>query len=78
MRSGAVAKDRDESRTSGREGVIYSIITSCRSRGIDPHAYLKDVLRRLTKIIDRQTSEITPASWAKSNLGRSGSERRPA
>ncbi len=30
-----------------RSAVIYSIITSCRSRGIDPHAYLKDVLTKL-------------------------------
>ncbi|MBP6785767.1 MAG: transposase domain-containing protein [Verrucomicrobiales bacterium] len=27
--------------------MIYSIITSSRSRGIDPYAYLRDVLTRL-------------------------------
>lgn len=26
-----------------RSAVIYSIITGCRSRGIDPFAYIKDV-----------------------------------
>src|SRR5690606_1471637 len=29
-----------------RSAVIYSIITSCRNRGIDPYAYLRDVLTR--------------------------------
>ena len=61
-----------------RSAVIYSIITSCRSRGIDPHAYLKDVLTRLPTMTNHQIIEITPAAWAKSKLGRSSSERRSA
>ena len=47
-----------------RSAVIYSIITSCRSRGIDPHAYLRDVLTRLPNMTNRQIPEITPAAWA--------------
>ena len=61
-----------------RSAVIYSIITSCRSRGIDPHAYLKDVLTRLPTMTNRQIAEITPAAWAKSKLRESTSERRSA
>src|SRR5262245_48307799 len=30
-----------------RSAVIYSVLGSCRRLGIDPHAYLQDVLRRL-------------------------------
>jgi transposase len=30
-----------------RSAIIYSIVESCRRRGIDPHAYLRDVLARL-------------------------------
>jgi len=61
-----------------RSAVIYSIITSCRSREIDPHAYLKDVLTRLPTMTNRQIAEITPAAWAKSKLGESPTERRSA
>ena len=61
-----------------RSAVIYSIITSCRSRGIDPHAYLKDVLTRLPTMTNRQIAEITPAAWAKQNGSRDAAERRSA
>ncbi len=37
-----------------RSAVIYSIITNCRSRGIDPHAYLKDFLMKLPTATNRQ------------------------
>ena len=47
-----------------RSAVIYSIITSCRSRGIDPFAYIKDVLIRLPTMTNHQIVEITPAAWA--------------
>lgn len=47
-----------------RSAVIYSIITSCRSRGIDPYEYLRDVLTRLPSMTNQQIAEITPAAWA--------------
>jgi transposase len=50
-----------------RSAVIYSIITSCRSRGIDPYAYIKEVLTRLPTMTNHQIVEITPEAWAKAN-----------
>ena len=46
-----------------RSAVIYSIIVSCRRRGINPQDYLTDVLRRLptAKIADIQN--LMPANW---------------
>ena len=44
--------------------VIYSVITSCRNRGIDPYAYLRDVLTRLPTMTNHQIPKITPAAWA--------------
>lgn len=44
--------------------VIYSIITSCRTRGINPHTYLTDVLERLPSMTNHQIPDITPAAWA--------------
>lgn len=46
-----------------RSAVAYTVITSCRRRGINPQEYLTDVLRRLptTKITDIES--LTPARW---------------
>jgi len=48
-----------------RSAVIYSVIGSCRRLGLDPHAYLQDVLRRLPSMKHREIEQITPAAWAK-------------
>jgi transposase len=53
-----------------RGAIIYTIIESCRRRGIDPYAYLKDVLTRLPNMTNHQVPEITPAAWAKALLQR--------
>ena len=45
--------------------VIYSVLGSCSRLGIDPHAYLEDVLRRLPDMKISQIPQITPAAWAK-------------
>ena len=53
------------SRDAGcRAAVIYSIIESCRTRGIDPSAYLKDVLTRLPDATNWEIPALTPAAWA--------------
>lgn len=49
-----------------RSAVIYSIITSCRNRGIDPYAYVRDVLTRLPSMTNRQISGIPPGARAAS------------
>jgi len=47
-----------------RSAVIYSVINSCRSRGIDPFEYLLDVLTRLPSATNWQIPELTPKAWA--------------
>jgi transposase len=54
-----------EADAGQRSAIIYTIIESCRRRGIDPYAYLRDVLTRLPHITNRQVSELTPEAWAK-------------
>ena len=49
-----------------RGAVIYTLIESCRRRGIDPHAYLRDVLARLPSMTNWQIKDVTPAAWAQS------------
>ncbi len=48
-----------------RSAIIYTIIESCRRRGIDPYAYLRDVLTRLPKATNWQIKDLTPQAWAK-------------
>jgi transposase len=46
-----------------RSAVIYSILISCRRRGINPLDYLTDVLARLPSLQASQIKELLPAHW---------------
>jgi transposase len=48
-----------------RSAILYTVIESCRHRGIDPYAYLRDVLTRLPRMTNWQIPEVTPQAWAK-------------
>jgi transposase len=47
-----------------RSAIIYSIIESCRRHGVEPYAYLRDVLTRLPSMTNRQIKDIVPKAWA--------------
>jgi len=51
-----------------RGAVIYTIIESCRRRGIDPLAYLREVLNQLPSMTNRQIPTLTPEAWHKARL----------
>jgi len=46
--------------------VIYTLVEYCRRRGIDPYAYLRDVLTRLLRSTNWQIKDLTPEAWANS------------
>lgn len=46
-----------------RSAVIYSLIVSCRRRGINPQHYLTDVLRRLPAMNITQIGQLLPECW---------------
>ncbi|HLY40264.1 MAG TPA: IS66 family transposase [Terracidiphilus sp.] len=48
-----------------RGAILYTLIECCRRRGVDPYAYLRDVLTRLPRMTNHQIPEVTPAAWAK-------------
>ena len=54
-----------EAQAGDRSAIIYTVIESCRRRGIDPYAYLKDVLTRLPRMTMQQVPQILPAAWGK-------------
>lgn len=48
-----------------RSAIIYTIIESCRRRGLDPYGYLRDVLTRLPHATNWQIKDLTPEAWAR-------------
>ena len=50
-------------RSGQRAAVIMSLVQSARLNGIDPYAYLADVLRRLPTHSNRQLDELLPHVW---------------
>lgn len=54
-----------EADAGQRGAVVYTLVECCRRRGLDPYAYLRDVLTRLPHLTNRQVAEVTPEAWAK-------------
>ena len=52
-----------------RSAILYTIIESCRRRGINPYEYLRDVLTRLPHATNWNVAELTPENWVKSQKG---------
>lgn len=50
--------------TGERSAIIYTVIESCRRRGIDPYAYLRDVFTRLPNATTSDIKDLTPEAWA--------------
>jgi hypothetical protein len=47
-----------------RSAILYTVVESCRRRGIDPLEYLRDVLDRLPSTLDKDLDALTPSGWA--------------
>jgi transposase len=48
-----------------RSAILYTIVECCRRRGIDPFAYLRDILTRLPSATNWQVKDLTPEAWAR-------------
>lgn len=46
-----------------RNAAVFTLIQNCRMHGIEPCAYLKDILERLPTMTNHQVSELTPLKW---------------
>ncbi len=49
-----------------RSAILYTIVECCRRRGLDPYAYLRDILTRLPHATNWQIKDLTPEAWARS------------
>lgn len=47
-----------------RAAAIYSIVESCKSAGVEPIVYLRDVLARIATTPESQVASLTPRAWA--------------
>jgi transposase len=47
-----------------RAAVIYSLVVSCKRLGIDPYAYLRDVIATVASYPNKRIGELTPRAWA--------------
>lgn len=47
-----------------RAATLYSLIVSCKRLGIDPYAYLRDVIEVIPSHPNKRIGELTPRAWA--------------
>ena len=47
-----------------RAAVVYTLIESCKAAGVEPFAYLTDLLTRLPSVRDPDLRRFTPRVWA--------------
>ena len=57
-----------EAAAGERGAILYTVIESCRRRGVEPYSYLRTVLSRLPSMTNRQIPQITPEAWSRSPL----------
>jgi transposase len=46
-----------------RAAILYSLVASCKLCGIDPFAYLRDVLERISTHPASRIAELIPRNW---------------
>jgi transposase len=54
-----------------RAAILYSLVATCKAHGIDPWAYLRDVLERIPTHPNRRRAELLPPQWKAAQLAQS-------
>ena len=62
---GCAQGTRGDAGAGERGAILYSIVESCRRRGLDPYRYLREVLTALPTLTNWQVKDWTPEVWAK-------------
>lgn len=47
-----------------RSAILYSLLLSAKAQGVDPQAYLRDLIERLPTAKTSDLDDLTPANWA--------------
>ena len=56
----SVRSDEDRPRTAA---ILYSLTQSAKRNGVDPFAYLRDLLRRIPTHLQSRIDELLPDNW---------------
>ena len=48
---------------------LFSLVASCKALGVNPEAYLEDVLRRVDTTPASEIASLTPWAWARDREG---------
>ena len=51
-----------------RSAVIYTLLGSCRRRGLSPFDYLKEFFTRLPAAKITEIKQFTPSEWARAKV----------
>jgi hypothetical protein len=51
-----------------RAAILYSLVATCKNIGVEPFAYLRDVLSRIATHPMRRIEELTPRGWRAQQL----------
>lgn len=62
----------------GRSAALYSVLISALNHGVDPQAYLKDVIERLPAMRADELDALLPEVWATSNRAKHPAAGHPA
>lgn len=54
-----------EASAGERGAILYTIVESCRRRGLDPYRYLRELLTALPTMTNWQVKDWTPQAWSK-------------
>ncbi|MCH6255908.1 transposase, partial [Puniceicoccaceae bacterium K14] len=55
-------------KAGNRSAIIYTLLECCRRHGVEPMAYLSDVLRKLPKITNFEAERLTPKNWKQAKV----------
>ena len=58
-----------EAAAGERGAILYTIVENCRRLGVDPSAYLREVLTLLPRATNWQIPDLTPPTWATARKG---------
>lgn len=61
-----------------RSAIVFTVIEACRSRGIDPLAYLRDVFTRMPAMAAKDYRTLVPEAWQKARRSNARTASKPA
>lgn len=53
---------------------LYSLVLSCKENGVDPEAYVEDLLTRISTTPESRIAELTPWGWAAARAAEAASQ----